>query len=119
KDAGCAVYIDRQLAAPYGRSEGHYTRPPFMAGTPQQGPQSADGPAATYRKFLAALDRYSQSNLGGKHFADLSDEQKDELLKGLEDGKVKLDGVDGKSFFSQLLKDMQQGFFADPIYGGN
>src|SRR5580692_3951429 len=27
KDAGCAVFIDRQLAGPYGRSEGLYTRP--------------------------------------------------------------------------------------------
>jgi len=119
KDAGCAVFIDRQLAGPYGRSEGHYTRPPFMAGTPQQGSQSADGPAATYRKVLAALDKYSQSNLQGKRFVELSDAQKDELLKGLEDDKVKLEGVNGKSFFTQLLKDMQEGFFADPIYGGN
>ena len=64
KDAGCAVFIDRQLAGPYGRAEGHYTRPPFMSGTKQQGPQSADGPAATYRKALAALDRYWRRWIG-------------------------------------------------------
>src|SRR5271168_5405399 len=29
KESGCAVFIDRQLAGPYGRSEGLYTRPPF------------------------------------------------------------------------------------------
>jgi gluconate 2-dehydrogenase gamma chain len=119
KDSGCAVFIDRQLAGPYGRAEGHYNQPPFMAGIPQQGPQSADAPAATYRKTLAALDRYCQSNFPGKHFADLSDPQKDELLKGLEDDKVKLGDVDGKAFFAQLIKDMQEGFFGDPIYGGN
>ena len=119
KDSGCAVFIDRQLAGPYGRSEGHYNQPPFMAGTPQQGAQSADGPAATYRKALAALDQYCQSNFGGKRFADLPDEQKDDLLKGIEDGKTKLEGADGKSFFAQVIKDMQMGFFADPLYGGN
>jgi gluconate 2-dehydrogenase gamma chain len=119
KDSGCAVFIDRQLAGPYGRAEGHYTGPPFMPGTKQQGPQSPDGPAATYRKALAALDRYSQSAYQGKRFSDLSDEQKDELLKNIEDGKTKLEGVDGQTFFAQVIKDMQEGFFADPLYGGN
>src|SRR3981189_523761 len=54
KDSGCAVFIDRQLAGPYGRSEGHYTQPPFMPGTHQQGPQSGKDPAATMRDTLAA-----------------------------------------------------------------
>jgi gluconate 2-dehydrogenase gamma chain len=119
KDAGCAVFIDRQLAGPYGRAEGHYTRPPFMPGTKQQGPQSADGPAATYRKALAALNRHCQSAYQGKRFPDLADEQKDELLKSIEDGRTKLEGVDGQSFFAQVIKNMQEGFFADPLYGGN
>jgi len=119
KDSGCAVFIDRQLAGPYGRREGLYLRPPFMTGTPQQGPQSADGPAATYRKALAALDQYCQSKYQGKRFADLSDKDKDELLDGLEKDKVKLDGADGKAFFAHAIKDVQEGFFADPLYGGN
>ena len=37
KDAGCAVFVDRQLAGPYGRAEGHYNRPPFMHGAKNQG----------------------------------------------------------------------------------
>src|SRR3984885_11814869 len=36
KDAGCAVYIDRQLAGPYGGSAGLYMRPPFMPGAATQ-----------------------------------------------------------------------------------
>ena len=35
------------------------------------------------------------------------------------DGAAKLDGVDGQAFFALLLKNTQEGFFADPIYGGN
>jgi len=119
KDAGCAVYIDRQLAGPFGRAEGHFTGPPFMPGTKQQGPQSADGPAAVYRKALAALDRHCQSTWQGKRFPDLTDAQQDELLKDIEDGKTKLEGVDGQSFFTQVIKNVQEGFFADPLYGGN
>jgi gluconate 2-dehydrogenase gamma chain len=119
KDSGCAVFIDRQLAGPYGRAEGHYNRPPFMQGTPEQGPQSADGPAASYRRGLAALDRYCQATYQGKRFADLAEAQQDEILKGIENGKLKLEGVDGKSFFELVVKDVQTGFFADPLYGGN
>ena len=32
KDAGCAVFIDRQLAGPYGSHEGLYMRGPFAEG---------------------------------------------------------------------------------------
>src|SRR5512135_995970 len=35
KDAGCAVFIDAQLAGPYGRAQGLYMRPPFADGTPE------------------------------------------------------------------------------------
>src|SRR3981081_4368554 len=105
-DSGCAVFIDRQLAGPYGRSEGHYIQPPFMPGTKQQGPQSATGPAASYRAALAALDRYCQSKDQVERFPDVSDQEKDALLKALEDDKVKLEGVDGQSFFAQLIKDV-------------
>jgi gluconate 2-dehydrogenase gamma chain len=119
KDSGCAVFIDRQLAGPYGSSEGHYNQPPFMNGTKQQGPQSSKGPAAIYREALAALDRHCQSKYQGKRFPDLSDQDKDDLLKGIEDGKVTLGAVDGKSFFTHAIKDVQEGFFADPLYGGN
>jgi gluconate 2-dehydrogenase gamma chain len=42
------------------------------------------------------------------------------VLKGVEKGDIKLGKIDGKTFFKEiLLKNMQQGFFADPIYGGN
>ncbi len=40
KDCGCAVFIDRQLAGPYGRFDGYYMSGPFQDGTKQQGPQS-------------------------------------------------------------------------------
>ena len=119
KDSGCGVYIDRQMAGPYGRSEGLYRGAPFQNGTKVQGPQSATTPADLYRKALAELDRHCRSTFGGNHFADLSDADKDSVLHDLDDEKLKFEGVDAKTFFDQILKDLQQGFFADPIYGGN
>jgi gluconate 2-dehydrogenase gamma chain len=119
KDAGCAVFLDRQLAGPYGRWEGLYVRPPFIKGTKQQGPQSEGGYAKLYRDGLAALDRACKAKFSGRSFAELPDDDKDGVLKGLEGGDLKLEGADGKTFFEQVLKDIKQGFFADPIYGGN
>ncbi len=120
KDAGCAVYIDRQLAGPYGHDVGHYNGPPFQKGKKQQGPQSKNAPAQQYRDAIAAIDNYCRGKYQNKNFVDLSDNDKDDVLKGIEKGDVKLDPVDGKTFFSEhLLKNMQEGFFADPIYGGN
>jgi gluconate 2-dehydrogenase gamma chain len=119
KDAGCAVFIDRQLAGPYGSNEGWYNRPPFRKGIKQQGPQSPTTPAELYRQGLPALEHYCRAHYGGKGWMDLSAAQQDAVLHGLEDGSAMLEGIDGKTLFEAVLKDVQQGFFADPIYGGN
>ena len=55
----------------------------------------------------------------GKSFRELTPDQQDTLLKGLEAGHVQIDGVDGSVFFALILKDTKQGFFSDPVYGGN
>ena len=94
KDAGCAVFIDRQLAGPYGTAEELYMRGPFADGTPQQGNQSPLTPAARYREALAALDKYCRATYAGKSFAQLPDNEKDKLLSGLEKGQVQLDGTE-------------------------
>ena len=118
KDSGCAVFLDRQLAGPYGHQDGLYVSPPFLKGTKSQGLQSEKGPAQQYRDGLAALDSSCKAQLG-KMFIELSDSDKDRVLAGLETGGFELPGIDGKAFFEQVVKDMHMGFFADPIYGGN
>lgn len=118
KECGCAVYIDRQLAGPYGHFGGYYMAGPFQKGTKQQGPQSPETPAQQYRKALAALDQACRGKYS-KAFADLTDAQKDEVIGGLEGGSFKLDGTDGEKFFKLILKNTQNGYLADPIYGGN
>jgi gluconate 2-dehydrogenase gamma chain len=119
RDAGCGVYLDRQLAGPYGRNEGLYNAAPFQKGTKSQGLQSSMTRAELYRSALAALNRHCRSTFGGKSFAELSDADKDSVLHDLDGEKLNFDGVDAKAFFEQILKDVQEGFFADPIYGGN
>jgi gluconate 2-dehydrogenase gamma chain len=118
-DAGCAVFIDRQLAGAYGSAEGLYMRGPFAEGTPQQGDQSPLTPAVRYRRSLAALDKYCRTTYAGKSFTQIPDTEKDKLLSGLEKGDVQLEGASGQAFFELLLQNTQEGFFADPVYGGN
>jgi gluconate 2-dehydrogenase gamma chain len=119
KDAGCATFIDRQLKGPYGSAAGLYRLGPYTKGTKEQGPQSPQTPAALYRKALSALDKYCKANQAGRSFDLLSTEQQDNTLKGLESGEIKLDGVNAQGFFDALLKDVPEGFFSDPIHGGN
>lgn len=71
KDAGCAVFIDRQLAGPYGQAHGLYMQGPFGHGTPEQGDQSPFTPAIRYRRALAALDRLTRAKFAGRPFAEI------------------------------------------------
>ena len=119
KDSGCVVFVDRQLAGPYGRQDGLYLSPPFANGAPNQGAQTEIGPAQKYREGLAALDQACRSRHLGKSFADLSEDEQNGLLSELERGQLKLEGTNGAGFFGQVVKDVQMGFFADPVYGGN
>jgi gluconate 2-dehydrogenase gamma chain len=119
KEAGCAVFIDRQLAGSFGDSRRLYMRPPFAKGTPSQGPQSPTVPKDRYRISLAALGDYCKATFAGKTFAALTAVQQDQVLNGLESGEIDLKDGSGKAFFEQILADTIEGFFADPIYGGN
>jgi gluconate 2-dehydrogenase gamma chain len=119
KDAGCAAFIDGQLAGPYGSARGLYREGPFQTGTPQQGPQAEATPAELYRAALKALDAYCNANFQGKNFAALAPDDQDTVLKGLDGRTITLDGADAKLFFELLLQNTMEGFFSDPLYGGN
>jgi gluconate 2-dehydrogenase gamma chain len=119
KDCGCAVFIDRQLAGAYGSAAGLYWSPPFLPATPQQGLQGPLSPAQLYRRMLAALDQYCRATYAGETFAKLPDGEQDRIIAGMENGSLQLQGHIAKPFFDVLLQDTRQGFFSDPIYGGN
>jgi gluconate 2-dehydrogenase gamma chain len=119
KEAGCAVFIDRQLAGSFGDSRRLYMRPPFANGTASQGLQSPIVPKERYRTSLAALDDYCKTTFAGKSFAALGAAEQDKILDGLEKADIKLKDGSGKDFFEVILANAMEGFFADPIYGGN
>ena len=120
KEAGCAVFIDRQLKGPYGSGAGLYKLGPLHQG------HKAAGAAIRGRRPPSSIARVSPRSTSiarrvsaAKTFAELSAEQQDDMLKQIEVGKIKFDGVDAQGFFSALLKDVPEGFFSDPIHGGN
>ena len=49
----------------------------------------------------------------------MSAEDQDGYLKSLESGGHDLDGIPSAVFFDLLLKMTVEGFFSDPVYGGN
>ena len=72
-----------------------------------------------YRLGLAALDREMQTS-SGKPFRAASPEEQDRVIKALEDNKLKsCPDFSGKAFFDLLRAHLQEGLFADPVYGGN
>src|ERR1700683_2462600 len=89
KGAGCAVFIDRQLAGAFGDARALYMCAPFAAGTPSQGFQSSIVPKERYRISLAVLDEYCKATFAGKSFAGINAAQQDEVLQGLEAGDIK------------------------------
>jgi gluconate 2-dehydrogenase gamma chain len=119
KEAGVTTFLDRQLAGPFGRAESWYMQGPWSKGTKSQGFQSRLTPAQLYRTAIKSIDDHCRGAFAGKAFAQLTSEQQDQVLTGLEKGEIKLDGTDAASFFNAFMQNTVEGFFSDPIYGGN
>ena len=117
-EADVVTFIDRQMAGFYGRAQHWYMQGPFAEGTSTQGYQSEHPPAMLYRLALAELDEHCRSQRGGA-FAELTEEDQDAVLTGLDEEEIVFERVSAKAFFDLVLENAVEGFFADPIYGGN
>jgi len=116
-EAGVVNYIDLQMAGPWGKGEMIYRHGPFRKGTPSQGYQLEYTPAELFRRSIVAISAHFSEQ--GKSFDQLPPTEKDAYLTSLEKGGIDLDGVPSNTFFDFLLKHTVEGFFSDPIYGGN
>jgi gluconate 2-dehydrogenase gamma chain len=99
REAGVAIYIDRQLAGPYGRDRYRYTQGPFEDAPLEFGYQGKATPREIYRDGLKNL----------KGFDSLQPEQQDEILQQME----------SSLFFDLLRQNTIEGMFCDPLHGGN
>jgi gluconate 2-dehydrogenase gamma chain len=119
KDAGVARFIDRQLAGPWGAGDHFYSHGPFRTGTPQQGYQLSFTPAQMFRTALPLIGKHVADAASGKHLTELDGAQQDAIITGLQKGEIDLSPVPSAVFFAALLDVTVEGFFSDPIYGGN
>ena len=98
-EAGVVIYIDRQLAGPYGGDRYRYTKPPFVESVTEHGYQGKASPREIYREGIREL--------GG--FTTLTALEQDKRLQAME-----------KTLFFRLLRTHTiEGMFCDPMHGGN
>ena len=119
-EAGVVVFLDRQLAGEYGNGAHFYLEGPWQKGAATQGYQSRFTPAQFYRRAIGAIEQAVGQSENGKAFKDIGVESQDAILKKMESGDLKLDGpITSKAFFAMFLQNVLEGYFSDPIYGGN
>ena len=98
-DAAVVIYIDRQLAGPYGRDKYRYAKGPFVASVPEHGYQGRENPRQIYGAGIRDLG----------NFADLPVDEQDRKLTAIERSR----------FFELLRRHTIEGMFCDPMHGGN
>ncbi len=117
-EAGVPYFIDRQLAGDFGAGSRWYMQGPWSKGESTQGFQARMPPAAYYRAAIREVDEAVQREAKAS-FAKLAPAAMDAWLHRLEDGKLELPTTDAKTFFNMLWQNTLEGFWSDPIYGGN
>ena len=99
REAGVVIFIDRQLAGPYGRDKYRYTKGPFVESVPEHGYQGKATPQEIYREGIKRLG----------DFAGLPPGEQDQRLRAIET----------TTFFRILRQHTIEGMFSDPMHGGN
>jgi len=117
-DCGCAVYIDRQLASAWGGGAKMYRAGPYFKGKPEQGYQLPLTPAEFMAAGIASANVWSRKTYG-KDFDRLDPGKRVEAMKAMQEGKAEFDNFSSRGFFARLYALTMEGFFSDPIYGGN
>jgi gluconate 2-dehydrogenase gamma chain len=98
-EAGVVIYIDRQLAGPYGADKNRYSKGPWRESYPEHSYQGKENPRDTYREGIRGLG----------NFAELS----------VEEQTKKLAAIEKTHFFALLRAHTIEGMFSDPMHGGN
>lgn len=142
-ELGVPYFIDKQLSGSWGSNAQAYMHDPFMRNKQVEEYQRKDtkqnktGPNAStqaptptpryqtrlnrgeiFLEGLRRIEEVSKEKYDDK-FADLNDEEQDEILTMFEAGEVKMDTMRSNTFFNFLLQTTIEGAYADPAYGGN
>lgn len=118
-DTGVPEFIDRQMETEYGHGKLWYMQGPFHTDqVAELGYQLSLNPREIYRHGIAACNDWCQKH-HGKPFAELAKTLQVSILKDMDGKKISFEAIPAKTFFSYLLGNTKEGYFADPMYGGN
>ncbi len=116
---GVPIFIDRQMELPYGYGALWYMQPPFEQTIPELGYQLNLVPRDIYRRGILSINKFCLKNLN-YYFHQLEHDKQEEILHCLEVGSLSMaEDIPQKLFFAQLLENTKEGYFSDPIHGGN
>ncbi|WP_322008728.1 gluconate 2-dehydrogenase subunit 3 family protein [Paraburkholderia sp. J12] len=112
-------FIDRQMETDYGHGARWYLQGPFHPDSDfTLGYQMKYSPRDMYRVAIAGIDSWCRSQHGNV-FAALAGGTQDRVLAQLQKAEITLPDMKTNEFFIQLLANTKEGYFADPMYGGN
>ncbi|MEX5354028.1 gluconate 2-dehydrogenase subunit 3 family protein [Pseudomonas juntendi] len=118
-EAGVPEFIDRQLNTRYGSGGLWYMQGPFHPDAPAElGYQLKLSPQEIYRLGIQETDAWCKAQWN-KPFAQLDPAQQQQALEALDSGKAALASVPAVTFFAMLWLNTREGFFSDPLHGGN
>jgi gluconate 2-dehydrogenase gamma chain len=118
-ELGVPQYIDRQMGTPWSDGAIWYMQGPFFEAAAEFGYQSQLTPKQQYRLGIKAIDELCRQHLNNP-FAALTAPEQDDVLKQIQKGSLTSAELSLSTFFSDfLLKNVMEGYFGDPMYGGN
>ena len=118
-DAGVPEFIDRQMELPYGHGSFFYLKGPFHPDSPATlGYQLRYTPREIYRAGIEDANAAARA-AHGMEFARLDAGRQDQFLEAMEKGTLEFPTVPAAALFGQLLENVREGYFSDPIHGGN
>jgi gluconate 2-dehydrogenase gamma chain len=117
-DCGIVAFIDRQLASAWGGGAKMYRSGPFRSAKPEYGYQLPLAPREYFATGIAAANAWTRKTYG-KDYDLLPARDREAALKTMEQGKAQLGALSSRQFVDALLDIVMEGFFADPMYGGN
>ena len=118
-EAGVPEFIDRQMELPYGHGAFFYLKGPFHPESPAAlGYQLRYTPREIYRLGIGDSNAAARK-IHGMDFTRLDTTQQDQFLESMEKGLLEFPSVPASALFAQLLENTREGYFSDPIYGGN
>jgi len=117
-DCGVVDFMARELAGAWGAGARLYRDGPFFVGKPEHGYQLGLTPRALIRQGIAGANAWTRAR-HGQDFDSLAEADRVAALKAFESGTAQWPDLPCQEFFEALLGLAMEGFFADPIHGGN